>query len=95
MRSQKRQAFSRVSLLKSFLGRKMDGEPARWFLRFKSYCLMGRGRSLQAVVAQEKGLFSDEEDKEAPTGTESENISSDGASRDQQMIDRHVQHRQA
>src|SRR5437588_5254727 len=57
---------------------RMDGEPAQWFLRFKAYCLLGRGRSLQALVAQERGLLtSAEEDEKAPEGTENEKMFSD------------------
>jgi hypothetical protein len=33
---------------------RMDGEPPRWFLRFTRYRLMGRDRSLQACVEQER-----------------------------------------
>lgn len=33
---------------------RMEGEPARWFLLFRAYVLMGRDRSLRAVAAQEK-----------------------------------------
>lgn len=32
---------------------RLPGEPARWFMLFKIYCQMGRGRSLQAVWEQE------------------------------------------
>jgi hypothetical protein len=71
---------------------RLPDEPAQWFMRFRTYCQMGRGRSLQAVVAQEKGLLpTEEEEQEAPRGTENENILSDGASLSEQRIEQHVQ----
>jgi hypothetical protein len=57
--------------------------------------MMGRGRSLQAVLAQEKGLpQTEDETEEAPRGTESEIIIRDGASLDEQHFAEGVQHAQ-
>src|SRR5258706_16458523 len=74
---------------------RLPDEPAQWFMRFQRYCMMGRGRSLQAVLAQEKGLpTTEDETEEAPIGTESESIIPDGASLDEQHFAEGVQRNQ-
>ncbi len=50
---------------------RLPGEPARYYMLFRAYALMGHGRSLQAIAEQER------RPKKAPKSPESQNDTQD------------------